>query len=144
MKKKHLIYLYSASVFLFVLGVIFFISVIDWWGLSVILLIIGIGLFTGTTVYYITCKIKSSKKRIIFYICDYILSLGLLLIGIGSQIYAENYKEYGGFMPGLDALGDWIGNVFCIVLGLIIVIGITGSIIVRKTVNKKHIQKGNQ
>lgn len=144
MKKKHLIYLYSASVFLLVLGVIFFISVIDWWGLSVILLIIGIGLFTETTVYYITRKIKSLKKRIIFYICGYILSLGLLFRGVASQIYAENYKEYGGFMPGLDALGDWIGNIFSIVLGLIIITGITVSIIIRKTVNKKYIQKDKQ
>jgi hypothetical protein len=89
---------YLVSLFFIVFG---FLIITIFWSLFMlfpVFLITGIVLFIGTTIFLIVSKLKSIKKRNVFYICGYTTGLAMIVGGLYRSYWVENYGVYTGII----------------------------------------------
>jgi len=86
---------------------------------------ISIIVLTGTTGFFVSQKIESIKKIIIFYIINYILALVLIV--------------HSSYIQGVDYFSEIPFSMIVKILGINTALGLTCSIIARNFNIKKHI-----
>jgi len=131
--KKYVI-AYLVSVALFTFGVLTITVLWSLFALFPVFLIAGIVLFVGTTMFLIINKLKTVKKRNVFYICGYIVGVAMIIGGLYRSYWVENYGVYTGFMGGL---GEYLFGLFIAGLGAVIAICLT-VVAVAKNKNRKN------
>jgi len=141
MNKNHILY------YVAVCGSLFFAGVLSLKGsgsmdvLGLFLMGASVLLFSGGMAYFISQRIRTRRNLILYYICSYIGAVGVFCSGPGYMFYVDNYKVYTGHQEMYVHLGEALTALSLSALGVIAVLGLTGSIIARKIVSSMAKRK---